>query len=67
MTDAGNANAGAVRRTPRWMLVALFVSLALNLIVVGSVAGAVWRFRTPPPSCLVKTRPLAWPRSRIRA
>jgi uncharacterized membrane protein len=49
MTDAGNANAGAVRRTPRWMLVALFVSLALNLIVVGSVAGAVWRFRTPPP------------------
>jgi uncharacterized membrane protein len=50
MTDAGNANAAATRRTPRWMLVALFVSLALNLIVVGSVAGAVWRFRTPPVS-----------------
>ena len=49
MSDTGNANAGAMRRTPRWMLVALFVSLALNLIVVGSVAGAVWRFRTPPP------------------
>jgi uncharacterized membrane protein len=48
MTDAGNANAGAMRRTPRWVLVALFVSLALNLIVVGSVAGAVWRFRAPP-------------------
>ena len=49
MTDVGNANVGARRRTPRWMLVALFLSLALNLIVVGSVAGAVWRFRTPPP------------------
>jgi uncharacterized membrane protein len=48
MTDAGNANAGAKRGTPRWVLVALFVSLALNLIVVGSVAGAVWRFRAPP-------------------
>ena len=48
MTDAGNANAGAVRRAPRWMLVALFVSLALNLLIVGSVAGAVWRHRGPP-------------------
>jgi uncharacterized membrane protein len=49
MTDAGNASAGAVRRTPRWILVALFVSLALNLIIAGSVVGAVWRFRAPPP------------------
>ena len=49
MTDAGNANAGATRQAPRWMLVALFVSLALNLVVVGSVAGAVWRCRAPPP------------------
>jgi len=48
MTEAGNANAGAARRMPRWVLVALFISLALNLIVVGSVAGAVWRFRAPP-------------------
>jgi uncharacterized membrane protein len=48
MTDTGNANAGAKRRTPRWMLVALFASLAVNLIVVGSVAGALWRLRTPP-------------------
>jgi uncharacterized membrane protein len=28
--------------------VALFVSLALNFIVVGSLAGAMWRFRGPP-------------------
>jgi uncharacterized membrane protein len=25
------------------------VSLALNLVIVGSIAGAAWRFRTPPP------------------
>ena len=48
MTDAGNVNAVAARRTPRWVLAALFVSLALNLLVVGSVVGAMWRFRTPP-------------------
>lgn len=36
------------RRVPRWLLVALFVSLALNLVIIGSVAGAVWRFRKPP-------------------
>ena len=49
MIEAGNATTGARRRTPRWMLVALFVSLALNLLVVGSLAGAVWRHRGPPP------------------
>jgi uncharacterized membrane protein len=49
MTDAGNANVGSKRRTPRWMLGLLFASLALNLVVVGSVAGAVWRFHKPPP------------------
>jgi uncharacterized membrane protein len=53
MTDAGNATTGASRRTPRWMLAALFVSLALNLLVVGSLAGAVWRHRGPPPMASV--------------
>jgi uncharacterized membrane protein len=48
MTDAGTPRPERTRRAPRWMLVALFVSLGLNLIVVGSVAGAVWRFRSPP-------------------
>ena len=55
MTEVGNANAGARRRVPRWMVVALFVSLALNLIIVGSVAGAVWRFRAPPPGASAVT------------
>ena len=48
MTDAGTPGPERTRRAPRWLLVALVVSLALNLIVVGSVAGAVWRFRKPP-------------------
>ena len=38
-----------MRRVPRWLLVALLASLALNLVIVGSVAGAMWRFRKPPP------------------
>jgi uncharacterized membrane protein len=49
MTEAGTGRPGAARRTPRWILTLLFVSLALNLLIVGAVAGAVWRFRGPPP------------------
>ncbi len=29
--------------TPRWMMIALFASLAINLVVVGATAGFVWR------------------------
>lgn len=36
-------------RTPGWLLVLLFVSLAANLLVVGSVGTAMWRFRQGPP------------------
>lgn len=48
------AAASVERRAPRWMVVALFVSLALNLIVIGAVASFVWRHRLefaagPPP------------------
>ena len=50
MTDAGNAGAAPKARVPGWLLAALFISLALNLIVVGSLAGALWRFRGPPPA-----------------
>jgi uncharacterized membrane protein len=49
MTDPGAPRTEPARRTPRWLLVALLASLALNLIVVGSVAGAMWRFRKAPP------------------
>ena len=47
MTDAADAKVGSMRRTPRWVLALLFGSLALNLVVVGSVVGAV--FKGPPP------------------
>ena len=47
MTDGRTAHAEPTWRAPRWLLAALFASLALNLVVVGLVAGAVWRFRPP--------------------
>lgn len=47
MTEAdGRAQTPAIR-APRWLLWSLFASLAVNLVVVGLVAGAVWRFRAP--------------------
>lgn len=39
----------AHRLIPNWLLVLLFVSLAANLLVIGSVGAAMWRFRHPPP------------------
>lgn len=33
------------RRSPRWMVVALFASLALNLIGIGAAASFMWRHR----------------------
>jgi uncharacterized membrane protein len=48
MSDAGTPMTRSVRTAPRWMQVALLLSLAVNLVIVGLVAGAVWRFRPPP-------------------
>ena len=48
MSDAGTPGARSMRTAPRWMQVGLIVSLALNLVIIGSVAGAVWRFRPHP-------------------
>ncbi len=48
MSEAGAPMARSVRTAPRWMQVALVLSLALNLVIIGLVAGAVWRFRPPP-------------------
>jgi len=33
------------RRAPRWLLIGFFISLALNLIVVGIAIGSAWHFR----------------------
>ena len=49
MTETGNARLAAVRKTPRWLLIGLLVSLAINLVVGGYLGAAVWRARTPPP------------------
>src|SRR5262249_11530734 len=40
MTEAGSSVAPVVRRAPRWLLAVLFASLAVNLVIVGSLAGA---------------------------
>jgi uncharacterized membrane protein len=48
MSEAGTSMARSVGSAPRWMQVALLLSLAVNLVIVGLVAGAVWRFRPPP-------------------
>jgi uncharacterized membrane protein len=36
-------------RAPRWMVVLLVSSLALNLLVLGLVGTLMWRVRIPPP------------------
>jgi uncharacterized membrane protein len=36
-------------RAPRWMVVLLITSLALNLLVLGLVGSLVWRMRGPAP------------------
>ena len=48
MTDAGGMSPQPPRQAPRWLWALLFASLALNLVVVGLVAGAIWRFHGPP-------------------
>jgi uncharacterized membrane protein len=48
MSDAGTRMAAPGHRAPRWMLAALLLSLAVNLLIVGGIAGAMWRFRKPP-------------------
>jgi uncharacterized membrane protein len=49
LTDAGSAYSGG-QRAPRWLVTALFASLAINLVVGGSLIGAVWRAHVPPPA-----------------
>jgi uncharacterized membrane protein len=33
------------RRAPRWMWITMILSLAVNLLIVGAVLGALWNFR----------------------
>src|SRR5262245_35971183 len=50
MTEASSSQARVAPRAPRWLLLALFASLAVNLVILGSVAGAMWRHHGPPAS-----------------
>jgi uncharacterized membrane protein len=49
MSDVAMAAGQVHRKAPRWMLVVLIVSLAVNFLIIGLTAGAMWRFRGPPP------------------
>lgn len=40
----------------RWLLIALFASLGVNLLVAGAMAGAAWRFRHGPPMVPMEMR-----------
>src|SRR5262247_2434540 len=49
MSDATISVGQAARQAPRWMLVLLLASLAVNFLIIGLTAGAMWRLRGPPP------------------
>jgi len=49
MSDAAMTMGQTVRRAPRWMLLLLIASLAVNFLFLGLAAGAMWKFRGPPP------------------
>lgn len=45
MSETVPSETGPQGRTPRWMWIALIVSLGLNLLVAGVVASAAWHLR----------------------
>lgn len=45
MTDRAPDVASDVQRTPRWIKTALVTSLALNLLILGTIGGKIWAFR----------------------
>ena len=50
MTDTGTRAGKGVWQLPRWSMVLLIASLALNFIIVGLVAGSIWRVRAHQPA-----------------
>jgi uncharacterized membrane protein len=49
MTETGSVATRVGRQMPRWSALLLMASLALNLIVIGLVAGSIWRVRAHQP------------------
>jgi len=50
MTDTGIRAGKRAWQLPRWSLLLLIASLALNFIIVGLVAGSIWRVRAHQPA-----------------
>jgi uncharacterized membrane protein len=48
MMDRASEAASEARRTPRWVKVALVASLALNLLILGTIGGSIWASRQAP-------------------
>ncbi len=46
MSEVNDVRAKEVRRAPRWLWISFFLSLALNLVVLGAAVGAIWHFRS---------------------
>ena len=44
MSEAAPTPAPAKRRVPRWLWIGFFVSVGLNLLVIGLAVGAAWHF-----------------------
>ena len=49
MTDTGIRAGKGAWQLPRWSMLLLIVSLALNFVIVGLVAGSVWRVKAHQP------------------
>jgi uncharacterized membrane protein len=45
MTDRASEAAAPIQRSPRWIKVALVASLALNLLILGTIGGKILAFR----------------------
>lgn len=53
MTERAPETASATLRTPRWVKIALVASLALNLLILGTIGGRILAYRHaggPPPA-----------------
>lgn len=46
MSSETNNSPPAGRRAPRWLWIAFFVSIAINLLVAGMAIGAVWHHKS---------------------
>ena len=48
MTDTAPVAGSVAARVPRWLKIALVVSLAVNLLILGTIGGSIWAVRHGP-------------------